>query len=132
MNKQNPIISFNFILVTLLVVVFFLHTSMLSLQGYPKYGNSIILSYILNFLLAAAIYIGLFIFRNKIKTQIGFVFIAGSFLKFLVFFLVFYPSFKVDDKISRLEFASFFVPYAICLSIETIFMAKMLQKMDKF
>ncbi|MDC6390999.1 DUF6168 family protein [Maribacter sp. PR1] len=132
MKKQNPILLFNFILVTLLAVVFFIHTSILSLQGFPKYGNSIILSYLLNFLLAAIIYIGLFLFRNRIKTQIGFVFIAGSFLKFLVFFLVFYPGFKVDGNISSLEFAAFFVPYAICLSVETIFMAKMLQKMDKF
>lgn len=132
MKKQNPILLFNFILVTLLAVVFFIHTSMLSSQAFPKYGNSIILAYVLNFLLAAIIYVGLYLFRNKIKTQIGFIFIAGSFLKFLVFFLVFYPSFKVDDKISNLEFAAFFVPYAICLSIETVFMAKMLQKMDKF
>ncbi len=88
------------------------------------------LSYVINFLLAAAIYIGLYSFRDKIRTQIGFIFIAGSFLKFILFFILFYPSYKMDGEMGTSEFASFFVPYAICLVVETIFTAKMLQKME--
>ncbi|WP_149304397.1 DUF6168 family protein [Pareuzebyella sediminis] len=130
MDNKNPILLFLVILVPLLAAVFFIHTSILSWKGYPEYGNCIILSYVLNFLMAAIIYIGLFSFQDKIKTQIGFIFIAGSFLKFIVFFLVLYPSYKADDTISALEFAAFFVPYAISLVVETVFMAKMLQKMN--
>ncbi len=89
-----------------------------------------VLSYVINFLLASIIYIGLYSFRNKIKTQIGFLFLAGSFLKFIVFFILFYPSYKADGSMASSEFAAFFVPYAICLVVETIFTAKMLQKME--
>lgn len=130
MFKKNPILLFIVILVPLLAVVFFTHTSILSWKGYAEYGNAITLSYALNFLMAAIIYIGLFSFKNRIKTQIGFIFLAGSFLKFIVFFLVLYPSYKADGDISTPEFAAFFVPYAICLVVETVFMAKMLQKMN--
>jgi len=54
---------------------------------------------------------------------------AGSFLKFIVFFLVFYPPYKMDGNMDKLEFAAFFVPYVICLVLETVFTARMLQKM---
>lgn len=130
MFKKNPTLLFLVILVPLLAGVFFIHTSILSWKGYPEHGNAIILSYVLNFLMASIIYIGLFSFKNRIKTQIGFIFLAGSFLKFIVFFLVLYPSYKADGDISTSEFAAFFVPYTICLVVETVFMAKMLQKMN--
>lgn len=44
---------------------------------------------------------------------------AGSFLKFAVFFIWFYPVFKADGKIDSLEFATFFIPYVFCLLFET-------------
>ncbi len=130
MSKRNPITLFLLILIPLLGASFLLHIIILQNNGLPKYGDKIVLSYIINFLLASIIYIGLYIFRNKIKTQIGFIFMAGSFLKFIVFFILFYPSYKADGNITTSEFASFFMPYAICLVVETVFTAKMLQKME--
>jgi len=69
--------------------------------------------------------------KKKYKDQLGFFFIAGSFVKFVFFFVFFYPSFKVDGVINTQEFASFFIPYVLCLIIETFFMAKVLKKTDK-
>jgi len=88
------------------------------------------LSYIINAVLAALIYITLYLFRRKLKNYIGFLFMGGSFLKFAVFFILFYPDYKADGDINATEFAAFFIPYAICLVIETVFTAKMLQKLD--
>lgn len=130
MQKLNPITLFLLILNSLLGASFFLHTTVLQNNGLPKYGDKIVLSYFINFLLASIIYIGLYSFRNKIKTQIGFIFMAGSFLKFIVFFILFYPTYKADGDMATSEFAAFFVPYAICLIVETVFTAKMLQKME--
>lgn len=130
MSKPNPIFFFLLVLVPLLGVAFFLHTAILQNAGLPMSGDKIVLSYVINFLLASIIYIGLYSFRNKIKTQIGFIFMAGSFLKFIVFFILFYPSYKTDGDMGSSEFAAFFVPYAICLVVETVFTAKMLQKME--
>lgn len=130
MHKLNPITLFLLILILLLGASFFLHITILQNYGFPKYGDQIAMSYVINFLLASIIYIGIYSFRNKIKTQIGFIFMGGSFLKFIVFFILFYPSYKTDGDIATSEFAAFFVPYAICLVVETVFTAKMLQKME--
>ena len=80
MAKRNPVLLFLGILIPILGISFFLHVSLLQNNGLPKYGNLIVLSYFINFVLAAAIYIGLHSFRNRIKNQIGFLFMAGSFL----------------------------------------------------
>lgn len=130
MPKPNPILLFLCIIIPVLGIALLIHTTILQSNGLPKYGDKIVLSYVVNFLLAAIIYIGLYSFRNKFKTQIGFIFMGGSFLKFILFFILFYPSYKMDGEMGTSEFAAFFVPYAICLVLETFFTAKMLQKMQ--
>lgn len=96
----------------------------------PKYDNLIVKSYMVNAFLAAAIYISLYILQKRLKNQIGFLFMGGSFLKFIFFFIIFYPGYSADDDMNKVEFSAFFVPYAISLIVETVFMAKMLKKMD--
>jgi len=130
MLKNSVVSRFLVSLIALLAIAFFTHVFLLENSGYAKYEHKIVLSYLVNGVLAAAIFISLYIYRNKLKNYIGFLFMAGSFLKFIVFFILFYPSYKADRDIDKLEFAAFFVPYAICLILETVFTAKMLQKLD--
>lgn len=128
MAKGNPIIQFLVITLLCLCLVFFLHSAILRNNGFPPYGNQLVLSYLVNGMLAISIFVSIYIFRRKLKNQIGFLFMGGSFLKFIFFFIVFYPGFKADGEMSRLEFAAFFVPYGISLAIETIFTAQLLKK----
>ncbi|TMM58916.1 hypothetical protein FEE95_05650 [Maribacter algarum] len=130
MPKNNVIVRFLVLLVCSLGLAFFIHITLLENVGHPKYNNKIVLSYLINAILATVIFVSLYIYRNKLQNYIGFLFMAGSFLKFIFFFIVFYPSYKLDGDMSRLEFAAFFIPYAICLVLETVFTAKMLQKLD--
>ncbi len=128
--NRFPVIQF-FLLVTLaLGITFIAHVLLVEHSGYPTYANLISLSYIVNGLMAFVIYALLYFFRHRFKSQIGFLFMGGSFLKFLFFFLLFYPVYNADGTMNGLEFAAFFVPYGICLLLETIFTAKMLQKLD--
>lgn len=129
MSKTNPIPVFFLVLMLTLGLVFFLHLAILKSMGLVPFGNLLVLSYLLNALMAFGIFVGLYLLRTKLSNSIGFLFMAGSFLKFLVFFAVFYPSYKADGAIDKWEFAAFFVPYAISLVLETIFTAGMLQKM---
>ncbi len=130
MLKRFPVIQF-FLLVTLtLGISFFIQVQLLEQNGYPPYADLLPLSYIVNGVLAFVIFTLLFIFRHRLKSQIGFLFMGGSFLKFIFFFLLFYPVYKEDGTMDKLEFAAFFVPYSICLVLETVFTAKMLQKLD--
>jgi len=131
MPKTNPIVSFLLVLSAILTMVFFGHTYLLSYFGHSQYENLIGTSYWVNAALAAAIYIPIYLFKNRLKNYIGYLFIAGSFLKFIFFFIFFYPAYRADGEMGKLEFAAFFVPYVICLIVETIYTSKMLKKLDK-
>jgi hypothetical protein len=129
MSKINPIVQFLILLIFSLGLVFVIHITVLNYIGLPRFDNLIVLSYVVNSILAATIFVALYIFRGKLKNQIGFLFMGGSFLKFIFFFILFYPAYKADGEMSRLEFAAFFIPYGISLIIETVFTAKMLKKL---
>lgn len=124
-------LRFAIVLLATMAVTFVLHLCSLSALGYSLWADMIVLSYIINFLLALGIFLALYFFRNKLSNSLGFLFMAGSLLKFVVFFLVFYPTYKSDGELQRSEFAAFFVPYLVALILETFFASKMLQKLDK-
>lgn len=130
-SKINPIVQFVILVTVSLGISFYLHTLLLETNGHPKHDNRIFLSYFVNGILAGLIYGLLYIYRYKLKNYVGFLFMGGSFLKFIFFFILFYPGYKADGEMSRLEFFAFFVPYGICLVLETVFTAKMLQKLDE-
>lgn len=103
-------------------------------RGYSNlapFGDLLPVSYAVNFGLAFAIVWLLYTYRKKMRQQIGFLFMAGSLLKFAVFFAVFYPFFRADGTIDRSEFASFFVPYVLALLLETSFTAKLLKVLER-
>lgn len=77
-------------------------------------------SYLMNVLLAALIYTVIIRLRKQHAEKLGFVFLIGSGLKFLCFFIFLNPVFKADGDLSNLEFATFFIPYALTTAIETI------------
>lgn len=126
---RNPFSEFTVKAIILFFFAFFIHLGVLKGLNLPLLDNKIILSYIINLILIMVVFASLYLLKNKYKTQLGFLFLAGSFLKFAVFFIVFYPFYKQDHSISNLEFASFFVPYALGLILETISLSKWLNKL---
>ncbi|APY11023.1 hypothetical protein BWZ22_07105 [Seonamhaeicola sp. S2-3] len=126
----NPFFSFIVKTSVLFIIAFALHLGALYLLNNALFKDYIVLSYVVNFVLVILVFGTLYLFRNKYKSQLGFLFLAGSVVKFAVFFIVFQPLFKQDDLISKLEFASFFVPYLTGLIIETISLSKWLNKLD--
>ncbi len=133
MTKNNsmhkPLKRFITLLTTGVTATFLLHILFLNFKNLPFFDNKIVLAYILNYLLALSIYSLLYFLRFKLKNQLGFLFMTGSFLKFIVFFVFFYPSYKSDGSINNLEFSSFFIPYLICLIIETSALVKLLKNL---
>lgn len=107
-------------------IVFALHLFLLEKFELPLYDNQIVLAYLMNFLLAVVIFVGLCLLKRKYNDQIGFLFMVGSFLKFAMFFAFFYPAYKADGDLSRLEFFAFFTPYLVCLVSETFSLNKLL------
>ena len=122
------ILKFTLSLSASLLLVFILHIFYLKTQNLPLFENKLVAAYTINFLAAIAIYISLFLLRNKYKEQLGFLYMGGSFLKFILFFIFFYPSYKLDGQMSSLEFGAFFIPYVISLIFETLGVIKFLKK----
>ncbi|MCF6297842.1 MAG: DUF6168 family protein [Flavobacteriaceae bacterium] len=126
---NNPLKRFIFILTISVAVIFGLHILYLHFNNSPLFAHKIIPAYIMNYVLALSVYTLLYSFRAKFKTQLGFLFMAGSFLKFILFFIFFYSSYKADGDINTLEFSSFFIPYMICLVVETTSLVNLLNNL---
>jgi len=125
-NTIKPILQFSILLLIVLSIVFGIHLAILSYFNYPLFENMIIASYIVNYLLAFIIFIALYFLRKKYLDLLGFIFMGGSFLKFGVFFIFFFPVFKQNGEINTLESVSFLLPYITCLILETIYVSRLL------
>lgn len=125
---MNDVLKFSLTLLALLLASLGIQLLILYALGEPLFENRILLAYFFNYLLAVLIYAGLYLLKERFTAQIGFLYMGGSLLKFLLFFAIFYPSYKLDGTMSRAEFAAFFVPYAICLILETSGIIKFLKK----
>lgn len=125
---MSPTYKFIISIAISLIIAFTLHLFLLNLKSLSLFDNLIIEAYIINFLMAVGIYMGLYHFKKKYNDLLGFLYLGGSFLKFIVFFIVFYPAYKLDGEMDSLEFAAFFVPYSISLFIETFGVINFLKK----
>ena len=94
--------------------------------GVPFHGLQF--AYFVNAFLAMGILAALMRMPERLQGSLGFLYLGGSMIKFLVFFLAFYPVYKADGDVSKLEFATFFVPYALCLIVETTVLVRMLNR----
>jgi len=127
---HSTLLRFSLTIVLILSIAFSIHVLVLHLKGLAMFGNQIVLSYTINTAIAVAIFALLFYLKEKYKSQLGFLFMAGSALKFAVFFIVFQPIYKQDGDVSTLEFLVFFVPYGLCLVFETFSLSKLLNRLD--
>ena len=85
-------------------------------------------AYNVNLIMAGGIMVALLRMPERLQGSLGFMYLGGSLFKFLIFFLLFYPGYKADGDVSKLEFATFFVPYALCLIVETTVLVRMLNR----
>lgn len=91
---------------------------------YPILG----LNYLVNFVLAYIILLTLNALKNRFFDYLGFIFIASSFIKFIIFFLFIYPIFKSDKVVTNFETTAFLIPYFVGLTLEVYFVSKMLNQ----
>lgn len=125
---MNYFPKFSLVLLAVLSLVFGFHLATLYKLEKPLFENRIIAAYLINYFLAVFIYLMLFLLRNKMTAHLGFLYMAGSFLKFIFFFIFFYPVYKMDGRLDQLEFAAFFIPYVVSLIFETLGVINFLKK----
>ncbi|MDN3641939.1 DUF6168 family protein [Lutimonas halocynthiae] len=125
---MNSFSKFSVRLLVVLALAFSIHLFVLHQLELPLLDNRIVAAYFLNYILAITIYLTLFLLKTKMSEQLGFLYMGGSFVKFLFFFIFFYPYYKLDGGLDSLEFAAFFVPYLISLIFETLGVIEFLKK----
>jgi len=130
MKINNTIITFLATLIIGITLTFLGHIYVLETMGLPTNENKINLAYIINPILAAFIFISLDQLKKNYAQNLGFMFMASSLFKFAIFFILFYPTYNLDGEVTRIEFSSFFIPYGVSLLIETLFLVKLLNKID--
>ncbi len=116
-SDRVKIIGFALLLVFLLLLTAWIQAAIFS---FNQFDDLFFESYLFNGAFAWLSYTLLLVVSRKNPGLTGFVFMGGSALKFLLFFLIFYPTYYTDGGISRMEFSSFFVPYTICLTAELL------------
>ena len=128
--KQNAFTNFSGKAILVFTITLGIHLLTLKWLGLPLFAHHILLAYGVNLSLVILIFGALFFFRHKFKAQLGFLFLAGSLLKFAIFFLVFYPLYNADGVLSKMEFSTFFTPYIVGLIYETLSLSKWLNNLD--
>ena len=122
----KKIYNFNAVLLILLAIVFYTHKYILIKYDFYYSIDLLVKSYLINLILASFIYTSLILLKKKYNEQIGFLFMAGSLLKFAAFFIFINPYLSKDTDHSRFEFTMFFIPYIFSLLVETIYLIKVL------
>lgn len=127
MNKRKN--SLFFIgLISALVIAFSIHLYLHSVYHFTILGSFIIPSYLFN--LGFVLFEIWFLNRRRIKegANLGNAYLGLSMFKFLIFFAVFIPLFKMDGIQNRFEYFGFFVPYLICLVTGTAYLTSILKR----
>ncbi|MAO71542.1 MAG: hypothetical protein CMD02_03410 [Flavobacteriales bacterium] len=120
---KNNVLNFHGWLVFTLTLSFVIHNFIVD-------PSHLLFLYSLNFSIAIFVYWLVFILRNKQKESLGYYFLAGTLIKFLVFFFIILPVFKEDEVVTKTEFFSFFTPYVISLFVETKCLISLLNSDD--
>ena len=120
---KNNVLKFHVWLIFTLTLSFFIHNFIVD-------SSHLFLLYSLNFSIAIFVYWLVFILRNKQKESLGYYFLLGTLIKFLVFFLIILPVFNEDEVVTKTEFFSFFIPYVISLFLETKSLISLLNSKD--
>lgn len=121
--------KFYYIFALILVVSFFIQHSFLKQIAVPLTNSKLIEAYLINGIIVFSFLLLVKFKLQKIKNNIGFIFIAFSFLKFIFFYILINPTYKEDSVTTVTEFTSFFIPYFICTTIEIVFLSKLLNEL---
>lgn len=119
------------LLAAVLIPAAFIHRLILGSLNKALALQEYVFSYGVNFIMAAIIIVALLKLPERYKSSLGFFFLFGSLFKFIVYFILFLPHYKADGELSKVEFMAFFVPYALCLVVETTVLIAKLKAEDQ-
>jgi hypothetical protein len=122
--------SFVLLLTTLLGVSFVVHFLIQHGLKIGSFESHIVINYCFNYLFTIAFFIVMLVYQKKKSSQLGFVFLAASTIKLILFLVILFPSLKEGVGVNNVEFTSFFVPYGISVVVEVSYLLRILNSKD--
>ena len=126
MTTSRFILSFASKLGLVLVCVGLMHYLAFELQDIRLNQKMWIFTYLSNFLLAALAILTIYKFRISHTASLGYIFLATSLLKLIVFPLFIQPILVEQCSSSTHVFFLFFIPYFVALVVEISVLIKLL------
>lgn len=120
----QSLLRFLCVFLVILVVSYIAHTYIIS--HFSIHSNSYILhlSYLFNGLYTLLLTSVIILLSKKLKDQLGFIFLVGSFMKIGVFLAILaINSLEIDKNV----FKDFYIPYAISLIVEVYSISRILK-----
>lgn len=119
----NNLLRFIGVFLLILLGVYFVHTWITNSFLLDSNSAIVKLSYVFNALYTVVLVSLILVLSKKLKDQIGFIFLAGSFLKLGVFVAIAkLSSIELDKNV----FLDFFIPYVFSLVLELYYVSKIL------
>ena len=123
----KELLRFLFIFLVVVVGGYFIHLGIVTSFSLDRNLEIINFSYVFNGIFTLLFVIGILVFSNKFKDQIGFIFMGGSLVKIGLFIGI---SKLNDMDIDKNVFLDFFVAYVICLILEVYFVSRILKSVN--
>jgi hypothetical protein len=129
MTASRFILSFTSKLGLVLVCVGLMHYLAFELQDIQLNLKMWAFTYLSNFLLAALAILTIYKFRMSHTSSLGYIFLATSLLKLIVFPLLIQPILLEQCPNSTHAFLLFFIPYFVALMVEISVLIKLLNSL---
>lgn len=117
------LVKFSFLLLFCAGLSYFLHAYIYSYL-YPDASFGFInFAYKFNFGITFIFTTSIILASQRLKEQLGFLFMASGFVKLAIFL---YLSKTADFEIDKSAFLHFFIPYVVCVILEILYVIKIL------
>ena len=120
----RQLLKFSLLLLLCAAAAYFLHIYLFT-RFFPEGSRELIdFSYKFNFGITFLFTSSIIIASQRLKDQLGFIFLGSSFVKIAIFLVIVKTS---DFEIDKADFLHFFVPYSLCMVLEIIYVSRLLK-----
>jgi len=105
-------------LLMMMTCLFWLHSIAIDHLGLSVQDELLRICYLFNTIFAMGLLVLLLFVSKQEPSILGWIFLFSSGVKFLLFFVLIYPSFQTIGHSAKQEFWTFFIPYTAALILE--------------
>jgi hypothetical protein len=120
-------IIFVIVLISILTIAFSIQFAFFISENIKFVG---VLSYLINYIVCVISFLILAHLSKKDSSNLGFVFLIFTLIKFGMYFLGFRFYFMQDDIVTKEEYSVFFIPYLLSVIVEVTFLIRHLNNLD--